>query len=432
MANVIVVGAQWGDEGKGKIIDLLAAEMDVIVRFQGGNNAGHTVVMDTGEEFILHLIPSGILHRDKLCVIGNGVVVDPAALIAEIDALQQRGVPVDDRLLISDQTHLIFPYHKMLDKLKEQRVGAGKIGTTGRGIGPCYTDKVARVGIRFADLLDDAVFRQKLRYNVEEKNELFTKLYRAPTISFDAIYPKYAAYRERIGRYACNVTVSLNRAIQDGQSLLFEGAQGTWLDIDHGTYPYVTSSNATAGGACTGSGIGPRHIDRVIGVVKAYTTRVGEGPFPTEFPPVLMEQIRTKGKEFGATTGRPRRCGWFDAVLVRQAILINGIGEMAVTKLDVLDDLSTVRICVGYRLDNHVVTEPPSTVEAWNRCEPVYEERPGWLTDTAGATSLGDLPSAAQEYLRRLSELLQTKISLVSVGSKREQSFRMSKEVREA
>ncbi|MBI4227265.1 MAG: adenylosuccinate synthase [Candidatus Omnitrophica bacterium] len=425
MPNVVVVGAQWGDEGKGKIIDLLAGEMDVVVRFQGGNNAGHTVVLDTGEEFVLHLVPSGILHPGKRCVIGNGVVVDPAALIAEIDALVQRGVAVDQQLLVSEQAHLILPYHKQLDKLKEQRVGAGKIGTTGRGIGPCYTDKAARVGIRFADLLDDAVFRQKLRYNVEEKNELFAKLYRAPTVSFEAIAREYAGYRARIARYACNATVVLNRALEEGQSLLFEGAQGTWLDIDHGTYPYVTSSNATAGGACTGSGIGPRHIDRVLGVAKAYTTRVGEGPFPTEFPPALMQQIRAKGKEFGATTGRPRRCGWFDAVLVRQAVLINGIGELAVTKLDVLDDSATVKICVGYRLDGQALAAPPGTAEAWARCEPVYEEHPGWQADTASATTLDELPPAARRYLDRVAELVKTRISIVSVGSKREQAFRL-------
>ncbi len=425
MPNLVVVGAQWGDEGKGKIIDLLAEQADVIIRFQGGNNAGHTVVLDTGEEFVLHLIPSGILHPGKRCVIGNGVVVDPEALIAEIDALTGRGIPVTDQLLVSDQAHLILPYHKMLDKFKEAKVGPGKIGTTGRGIGPCYTDKAARVGIRFADLLDDAVFRQKLRYNVEEKNELFTTLYHAPTIHFDEIYAQYARARERIARYACNVTVVLNQAIAAGQSLLFEGAQGSWLDIDHGTYPYVTSSSATAGGACTGSGVGPRHIDQVLGVAKAYTTRVGEGPFPTEFPPALMEQIRTKGKEFGATTGRPRRCGWFDAVLVRQAILVNGIDELAVTKLDVLDDSPTVKICTGYRLDGRVVAEPPSTIEAWGRCEPVYEEHSGWLADTAAATGVEELPRPARAYLRRLADLLQTKISIVSVGSRREQAFRV-------
>ena len=425
MANVVVVGAQWGDEGKGKIIDLLAEEADFIIRFQGGNNAGHTVVLDSGEEFILHLIPSGVLHRDKTCVIGNGVVVDPEALIAEIEALERRGIPVDGRLWVSDQAHLILPYHKMLDKLKEARVGPGKIGTTGRGIGPCYTDKVARVGIRFADLLDDAVFRKILAYNVEEKNELFTKLYHAPTVSFEEIARRYAQYRERIARYACNVTVVLNQALAGGKSLLFEGAQGTWLDIDHGTYPYVTSSNATAGGACTGSGVGPRAIDRVIGVVKAYTTRVGEGPFPTEFPPALMREIRTKGKEFGATTGRPRRCGWFDAVLVRQAIRINGIDEIAVTKLDVLDDCPRVKICTAYRLDGRSMTEPPSTVEAWMRCQPVYEEHPGWLTDTASATTQEELPPQARAYLARVAEWLKTKISIVSVGSKREQAFRV-------
>ena len=423
--NTVVVGAQWGDEGKGKIIDLLAEEHDAIIRFQGGNNAGHTVVLDSGEEFILHLVPSGILHRGKRCVIGNGVVVDPEALIAEIDALVARGIPVDEQLTVSDQAHLIFPYHKQLDKLKEQRVGPGKIGTTGRGIGPCYTDKAARVGIRFADLLDDAVFRQKLRYNIEEKNALFTKLYQAPPVRFEEIYAQYVGYRNRIARYACNVTVLLNQALAEGRTLLFEGAQGTWLDIDHGTYPYVTSSNATAGGACTGSGIGPRHIDRVIGVVKAYTTRVGEGPFPTEFPPALMEQIRAKGREFGATTGRPRRCGWFDALLVRQAILINGIDEIAVTKLDVLDNLPTVKICTGYRLEGRRLTEPPSAIDAWSRCEPIYEEHPGWQTDTASATGLEDLPRAARDYLARVAALLKTKISIVSVGSKREQAFRM-------
>ncbi|MBI4313333.1 MAG: adenylosuccinate synthase, partial [Candidatus Omnitrophica bacterium] len=297
------------------------------------------------------------------------------------------------------------------------------IGTTGRGIGPCYTDKAARVGIRFAGLLEDAAFRQKLLSNIEEKNELFSKVYHAPPLQFEEIYEQFARYRDRIAGYACNVAVFLNEAMTQKKSILFEGAQGTWLDIDHGTYPYVTSSNATAGGASTGSGVGPGRIDRVLGVVKAYTTRVGEGPFPTEFGPDLMDQIRNRGKEFGATTGRPRRCGWFDAVLVRQAVLINGIDEIAVTKLDVLDDSPAIKICTGYRLDGRIVQEPPMTAEAWNRCRPVYEEHPGWMKDTAAVTTLDDLPKAAQSYLKRLSRLVGAQISIVSVGSKREQAF---------
>ena len=422
MPNIIVVGAQWGDEGKGKVIDMLTEKTDLVVRFQGGNNAGHTVVVG-GQEFVMHLVPSGILHSGKYCIIGNGVVVDPAALIEEIDSLKSRGIEVDKNLGISDQAHLIFPYHKALDKLRESRVGPGKIGTTGRGIGPCYTDKAARVGIRIADLLDPEVFQRKLQLNVEEKNALFTKQYDAPPFSFDQIHSDYCRYRDRIARHVINVPVVLNRALADGKSILFEGAQGTWLDIDHGTYPYVTSSNATAGGACVGTGVGPTRIDQVIGVVKAYTTRVGEGPFPTEFPPPLMEQIRAKGKEFGATTARPRRCGWFDAVLVRHAIRINGITEIAVTKLDVLDDSPRVKICASYRWRDSVLEVPPAVIERWKDLEPVYEEHPGWLTDTSQAACFEDLPPQARRYLKRLEELLRVKILIVSVGSKREQAF---------
>ena len=422
MPNIVVVGAQWGDEGKGKVIDLLTEKVGLVVRFQGGNNAGHTVVVG-GQEFIMHLVPSGILHRGKLCVIGNGVVVDPAVLLEEIDGLRKRGVEIDSNLKVSDQAHLIFPYHKALDKLKEARVGPGKIGTTGRGIGPCYTDKSARVGIRVADLLDDEVFRPKLAMNLEEKNTLFTTLYKAPTFGFEEIYREYSGYRQRIAPYVVNVPVLLNRAIEEGKSLLFEGAQGTWLDIDHGTYPYVTSSSATAGGACVGAGIGPSQITQVVGVVKAYTTRVGEGPFPTEFPPPLMEQIRAKGKEFGATTGRPRRCGWFDAVLVRHAIIVNGMTEIAVTKLDVLDDSPRVLICTGYRLGGKILESPPAVIDRWPEVEPVYEEHPGWLTDTSQVSCFEDLPPQARRYLKRLEQFLRVKISIVSVGSKREQAF---------
>ncbi len=424
MPNIVVVGAQWGDEGKGKVIDMLADRADLIVRFQGGNNAGHTVVVG-GREFIMHLIPSGILHPGKYCVIGNGVVVDPQVLLEEIEGLKKNGIEVEDHLGLSDQAHLIFPYHKALDKLREQKVGAGKIGTTGRGIGPCYADKANRVGIRLADLLDDEVFRRKLAMNLEEKNDLFAKLYQAPTFDFDEIHQSYAGYREKIAGYVVHVPVLLNEAIASGKSILFEGAQGTWLDIDHGTYPYVTSSNATAGGACVGTGVPPTKIDRVIGVVKAYTTRVGEGPFPTEFPPELMEKIRAKGKEFGATTGRPRRCGWFDAVLVKHSILVNGITEIAVTKLDVLDSSPRARICTAYRHQGRLLTHPPADIDRWQEVEPVYEEHPGWLMDTSEVTSFEGLPPQARRYLKRLEELLKVKISIVSVGSKREQAFRV-------
>ncbi len=422
MSNLIVVGAQWGDEGKGKIIDMLTERVDVVVRFQGGNNAGHTVVVG-GQEFIMHLIPSGILHRGKFCVIANGVVVDPGVLLQEIEGLKKRGIDVDNNLGVSDQAHMILPYHRVLDKLKEAKVGPGKIGTTGRGIGPCYADKATRTGIRVADFLDDEVFRRKLKMNLDEKNELFTKLYQAPAFDFDTVYQEYSAYREGIAKYVINAPVVLNRLISQGKSVLFEGAQGTWLDIDHGTYPYVTSSNATAGGACSGTGVGPTKIDKVIGVVKAYTTRVGEGPFPTEFSAPLMEQIRAKGKEFGATTGRPRRCGWFDAMLVKHAILLNGITEIAVTKLDVLDDSSRVNICIGYKLAGKMLEAPPADIDRWADIEPVYEDHPGWLSDTSEITCFEDLPTQARRYLKRVEELLGVKITIVSVGSKREQAF---------
>ena len=423
MPNIVVVGAQWGDEGKGKVIDMLTEKADVVVRFQGGNNAGHTVVVGA-QEFIMHLIPSGILHPGKYCVIGNGVVVDPAGLLEEIEGLRKRGIEVSPTNLgVSEQAHLILPYHRALDKLKEQKVGPGKIGTTGRGIGPCYTDKAARVGIRLADLLDPEVFRRKLQMNIEEKNLLFTRVYQAPALDFEEIFQQYRAYGERLAPHAINAPLVLNRAVREGKAILFEGAQGTWLDIDHGTYPYVTSSNATAGGACVGTGVGPSLIDQVIGVVKAYTTRVGEGPFPTEFPLALMEKIRTKGKEFGATTHRPRRCGWFDAVLVRHSIILNGINQIAVTKLDVLDDCPTVKICTGYRLRGKTLETPPANIDHWSEVEPVYEEHPGWLSDTSQAGSLEELPAAARRYLKRLEELLGVRISIVSVGSKREQAF---------
>lgn len=421
MANIVVVGAQWGDEGKGKIIDILARHADYVVRYQGGNNAGHTVVIDS-DEFILHLIPSGILHKNKICVIGNGVVVDPEALIEEIDMLRSKGIHVDDNLKVSDQVHLIFPYHKAFDKLSEFKK---KIGTTGRGIGPCYTDKIGRCGIRLADLLDDDVFKKKLRENLDNKNELLKKLYNHAGFSFGEIYKKYSEYRKAISKYACNSTKILNDAVKRKKSILFEGAQGTLLDIDHGTYPYVTSSNATAGGACTGTGLGPSKIDKVIGVVKAYTTRVGEGPLPTEFPSKLMDEIRKKGKEYGATTGRPRRCGWFDSVIVRHSALVNSLDSIAVTKLDVLDELKTIKIATAYKYKGKVFKDFPSDIEMLWKVEPIYEEHPGWMEDTTRAHRFSDLPINAKRYLKRLQKLIDVKIELVSVGSKREQAFKV-------
>lgn len=421
--NTIIVGTQWGDEGKGKIIDMLTQDVDFVVRFQGGNNAGHTVVVDD-KQFILHLVPSGILHKDKICVIGNGVVVDPGVLIEEIKGLRKKGISIDGNLLISDQAHLIFPYHKMMDKMRELKKGKGKIGTTGRGIGPCYTDKIARCGIRLADLFNDKVFREKLKENLDEKNQIFKEIYGCEEFDFGGIYRQYKNYRSHLKKYLCNCSKVLNDAIESGRSVLFEGAQGALLDIDHGTYPYVTSSNATAGGAITGTGVGPKKIDKVLGVAKAYTTRVGEGPFPTEFSSRMMEKIRNKGKEFGATTGRPRRCGWFDAVLVKHSVRLNSVDEIAITKLDVLDECKAIKVCVAYRIGKKVLAYFPSDIGALWRCKPIYEELPGWMQETARITKYENLPKNALRYLNKVSELTGTRISIVSVGSERKQAFR--------
>lgn len=420
MPNLVILGAQWGDEGKGKVIDIFARKADCIVRYQGGNNAGHTVVIDN-DEFILHLIPSGILHKNKICVIGNGVVVDPKALLDEIAMLEKKGIDVDGRLLISEEAHVIFPYHKKLDELKEEK--KKKIGTTKKGIGPCYADKVARSGIRIADLFDEVVFKEKLSANLEEKNAILTKIYNVDGFYFDSICTEYLSYAKRIKKHVCNTTVVLNDAIKKKKRVLFEGAQGTLLDVDHGTYPFVTSSNSTAGGASTGSGVGPTKIGKVIGVVKAYTTRVGEGPFPTEFGKDLMDRIRTKGKEFGATTGRPRRCGWFDSVIVKHSIMVNGMDEIVVTKLDVLDDLDTIKICTKYKFEGKFYNNFPSSIRLLSACEPVYEELPGWKEDTTKITAYSKLPKNAKRYLKRVQELLKTRIVLVSVGSDRKQTF---------
>lgn len=423
MPNIVVVGAQWGDEGKGKVIDILSEKADCVVRFQGGNNAGHTVVIKN-KKFILHLIPSGILHKNRVCVIGNGVVVDPKALIEEINTLRKAGINISSRnLLVDERAHVILPYHKILDDLKEKKKGKSKIGTTRRGIGPCYTDKVTRCGIRMLDLIDQKSFKKKLQANLEEKNEVFKKTYDFKGFKFEEVYKKYLKYAKTIKPLVKDCVIYLNEAIGKGKNILFEGAQGTLLDVDFGTYPYVTSSNSSVGGAFTGTGVGPTKIDSVLGVVKAYTTRVGEGPLPTQFPPDILKKIRKKGEEFGATTGRPRRCGWFDAVIAKHAVLVNGLDKIIVTKLDVLDELKTIKVCVSYKYRGKVYKNLPADTDILSKCKPVYEEHKGWLEDTASVTKFYNLPQKAQRYLGRISELLGVDIYMVSVGSKRSQTL---------
>ncbi|MCK4852325.1 MAG: adenylosuccinate synthase [Candidatus Omnitrophica bacterium] len=419
--TTVLVGAQWGDEGKGKVIDILTEDVQYVVRYQGGNNAGHTIVIG-GDKYVFHLIPSGILHEGKICVIGHGVVVDPKALIDEIGLLKSRGVGFDGRLKVSDKAHVIFPYHRKLDELREVRK-KGRIGTTKKGIGPCYADKVSRVGIRIADLFDREYLRSRLESNIEEKNAILKNLYMSRGFSAEAIFHEYMKYADYLKEYVCDTTLLLNQALKNGESILFEGAQGTFLDVDYGTYPFVTSSNATAGGACTGAGIGPSRIDTVVGVVKAYTTRVGEGPFPTEFGADLMEKIRTKGGEFGSTTGRARRCGWFDSVLVKSSVDINGINGVIVTKLDVLDELDTIKICTAYRYKGGSYQSIPGIPGFLASCEPVYEEHPGWCQDTSGITLYDRLPENARKYLARIKELIGSDILLVSVGKSRKQTL---------
>ncbi len=423
MANVAIIGAQWGDEGKGKIVDLFTEDADVVVRFQGGNNAGHTLVVD-GKQTVLHLVPSGALHTNKLCVIGNGVVIDPEILIEEIDALKAQGHLADDRLLrISEQAHVIMPYHKAIDLARDRLRGKGKIGTTGRGIGPAYEDKIARVGIRFVDFLEEDTFRDKLRRNIEEKNIYLKAILKEKTLDFNEIHDSYRHYRERLKNYVDNTGLLLNRAIRAGKHVLFEGAQGTLLDVDHGTYPFVTSSTTITGGACSGSGVGPQHIQQIIGISKAYTTRVGSGPFPTELDNSEGEALRREGAEFGATTGRPRRCGWFDAVGVRHAVRMNGITGIALTKLDVLTGFKKIPICTGYRYGGEIVDEFPASFKVMRNAAPVYEFMDGWDTPLGNARQLSELPSNARKYVRRLEEIVQTEIILVSVGPGREQTI---------
>ena len=421
MAAVVLIGAQWGDEGKGKITDFLAKKAGMIVRSQGGNNAGHTVVVD-GEEFKLHLIPSGILYSDKTCIIANGVVIDPAVLLQELNYLTERGVKTG-KLLISGNAHVIMPYHRLLDGLEENARGDSKIGTTKRGIGPAYMDKTARTGIRMNDLIDPDEFAAKLRRNLAEKNTLLTKVYGVEPLDFEEIYQEYEGYAARLKEYVTDTSLAIAQTMKNGIKVLFEGAQGTLLDLDHGTYPFVTSSSPIAGGACTGSGVGPTHIDRVVAVIKAYTTRVGEGPFPTELTDETGQRIQKLGFEFGTTTGRARRCGWFDAVIARYAVRVNGISDFAVTKLDVLTGLETLKICVGYNADGERIDEFPQSQKIFTQCEPIYEEMTGWQEDLTQIKRFEDLPKNAQNYIRRLEELSGVQATIVAVGPGREQTI---------
>lgn len=421
MGAVVLIGSQWGDEGKGKITDFLAEKADVVVRYQGGNNAGHTVVAN-GEEFKLHLIPSGILYSEKTCVIGNGVVIDPKVLLEELDYLAKRGVQTG-KLLISSNAHVIMPYHCVFDGLEEEARGDHKIGTTKRGIGPAYMDKASRIGIRIIDLMDKDEFAEKLHRNLVEKNNLMVKVYGKEPFKFEDIYNEYLGYAERIRQMVTDSSLAIDVCLRSGEKVLFEGAQGTLLDNDLGTYPYVTSSHPISGGACIGAGVGPTKIDRVVGVIKAYTTRVGEGPFPTELLDETGGQMRQNGQEFGTTTGRARRCGWFDAVIARYAVRVNGISDFAVTKLDVLTGFETLKICVGYRLGEEIIQEFPQSQKIFNKCQPVYEEMPGWQEDLTHVRRFEDLPQAAQNYIRRVEELAGVPATIVAIGPGREQTI---------
>jgi adenylosuccinate synthase len=416
--NIVVLGAQFGDEGKGKIVDLMTPHFALVARYQGGHNAGHTVYV-SGKKFVLHLIPSGILHDGVRCVIGNGVVVDPQALFKEIEELAALGIDVGDRLLISDKAHLILPYHRELDVLSEARRGERKIGTTSRGIGPAYEDKIGRRGIRVCDLVDTKSLADEVRANVDARNQII----KDSTLDWKQVYDQLLSYGARMRRWTGDVSLAINQAMQQGQRLLIEGAQGAMLDIDHGTYPFVTSSNATIGGACTGLGIPPRAINGVLGVAKAYLTRVGEGPFPTELSGAIGDRLRETGMEYGASTGRPRRCGWYDAVAVRYAVRVNGIDSIALTKLDVLDGLDTIEICTGYTIGGRTVTDFPSDLNTCGPIRPVYESWPGWSTPTKGARDYAQLPAEAQRYIRRLEDVSGVPVGLISTGSDRQETI---------
>jgi adenylosuccinate synthase len=421
MPALVLVGAQWGDEGKGKATDLLGGQVQYVVRYQGGNNAGHTVITPDGEKYALHLIPSGILTPGCTSVIGNGVVVDPGVLIAEMDGLIERDVDVSN-LLLSADAHLIMPHHRALDKVTERYLGKARIGTTGRGIGPAYGDKVARIGIRVADLLDPGIFRAKLEVALREKNQILVKVYNRKAIDIDEVVSEYAAYADRLAPHIADTRLILNKALERGDNILLEGSQGTLLDVDHGTYPFVTSSNPTSGGAATGSGIGPGRITTVIGILKAYTTRVGSGPFPTELFDEAGEYLRKTGGEVGVTTGRNRRCGWFDAVIARYATRVNGLTDIFLTKLDVLSSLPKVPICVAYDVDGERVDDMPMTQTGFHHARPVYEYLDGWWEDISECRKFEELPANAQAYVRRVEELSGTRVSVVGVGPGRDQN----------
>lgn len=425
MSNVVVIGTQWGDEGKGKIVDLLASRADLVVRYQGGNNAGHTLVVG-GKKTICHLIPSGILHSDKKCMIGNGVVVDPEVLLHEMDTLTKEGIAITpERFFLSEKAHLIMPYHKAVDVAREAAKGKDKIGTTGRGIGPCYEDKTGRRGIRVLDLMDEKALEIKIKENLEEKNFLLTRFLNAQALAFQPIFDSYIKMAERLKPFISDVSIGVDMATKNGKKILFEGAQGTHLDIDHGTYPFVTSSNPIAGSVCAGVGVGPDKLHHMLGIVKAYTTRVGSGPFPTELMDETGGYIQQKGAEFGATTGRKRRCGWIDLVMLKDSIRYNGLSSLSITKLDVLSGLPTIKACVAYTLDDKRIDHMPASLERLARCVPVYEEMPGWTDDISGAQNVTQLPAAARGYLNYIEKKTGVPMSIVSVGPKREETIEL-------
>ena len=421
MSVVAVIGAQWGDEGKGKIVDLLAEKADAVIRYSGGDNAGHTVI-NPGGEFKLHIVPSGVFYPRAACIIGNGVVINPKVLLEELDNLQSRGVDTSN-LHISDRAHLIMPWHIMIDRLEEERRGQDAIGTTGKGIGPAFADKTARKGIRACEMLDSAAFRARLAAVMAPKNEVLTKIYNTAPLDLDAVFNEYQGYADRLALYIKDTTSMINNLLEKGSNIVLEGAQGTMLDTDFGSYPYVTSSSPLAAGASMGSGISPRKIDRVVGIFKAYTTRVGGGPLPTELKDEVGEYIRQRAHEYGATTGRPRRCGWFDAVVGRYSTQLNGFTSGILTRLDVLDEMETVQICVGYRIGNKTVDHFPADVLALEKCTPVYEELPGWKVNTSDARKTRELPRNARKYIRRLEELIGCRFHIISIGPRRDQSI---------
>ncbi|MBI3941291.1 MAG: adenylosuccinate synthase [Acidobacteria bacterium] len=422
MSNIVIVGTQWGDEGKGKIVDLFSEKFDVVARYQGGHNAGHTVTVG-GKRYVLHLIPSGILHPGKVCVIGNGVVVDPMALLEEIETLQNLGISAEGRLFVSDRAHMIMPYHRAMEAGEETARADRAIGTTSRGIGPCYEDKMGRRGIRMGDFFSDERFAAKIRENVRLKNSVLQEVYGREPLDAEDTLREYRAVCEKIKPFITDTAEYLNRQIKKGKRVLFEGAQGTLLDVDHGTYPYVTASNATAGGACTGTGVGPTAIHGVVGIAKAYTTRVGAGPFPTELTDSVGEHLQARGAEFGASTGRPRRTGWFDAMVVRYSSRINNVDTLVITKLDVLDELGEIRICTGYTMGGRRLEGFPTDIDTLEQCQPVYESHPGWLSDTSAVNRYAALPPPARRYLERLSALIETDISVISTGPDRSETI---------